>query len=116
MAKVPIIVVYCWISLLYRIQTQLHTVEQIVVGTVVGSTNGALWWLLCTSTNGNFNTVEWIQASPIMDSQTGLLPWYWMSVPALVGAAVVGSVERRLIQFLKKKKNSNRKQDTDKMD
>ncbi|KAG7350971.1 PAP2 superfamily protein [Nitzschia inconspicua] len=97
---------YTLISLKYRIQTNLHSFEQIAVGAVVGSLNGALWWQLCTGTNnpGRINIVDWVSASPIIDSQTGLLRWYLLSVPALVGAAVVGSVERRLARYFSNKK------------
>ncbi|KAL3919705.1 MAG: hypothetical protein SGARI_007137 [Bacillariaceae sp.] len=105
-ATIPILV-YCMISLVYRIQSNLHTVEQIGVGAVVGTVNGAVWWNLCTGTFGNnWNIVTSIAASPIMDSQTGLLPWYLLSVPALVGAAVVGSVERRLSRYFQNRKKN----------
>jgi hypothetical protein len=95
------LLVYALISLKYRLQTNLHSLDQLVVGTIVGCLNGALWWKFCTGTNYPFdiNVVDWVNSSPIIDSRTGLLPWYLLSIPALVGAAVVGSVERRLSKY-----------------
>jgi PAP2 superfamily len=95
---------YALVSLKYRIETNLHSFEQIAVGAVVGSLNGALWWQLCTGALGGINIVSWVAASPVIDNQTGLLPWYLLSVPALVGAAVVGSVERRLARYFSNQK------------
>jgi hypothetical protein len=96
--------IYAIISLIYRIQTNLHSLEQIVVGAILGTINGAIWWQLCTGTNNplGINVVDWISSTPIINDQ-GLLPWYLLSVPALVGAAVVGSVERRIAKYFKNK-------------
>jgi membrane-associated phospholipid phosphatase len=94
---------YASISLIYRVKVNLHSVDQIAVGAVLGTVDGALWWQLC-STNGwffhGFNLVDWVSASGVMN-EYGLLPWYFLAVPALIGAAVVGSVERRLGKYLR---------------
>jgi membrane-associated phospholipid phosphatase len=96
----PILLVYVIISLIYRVQTNLHTVEQILVGVTVGSMNGYLWRTLCLGTNPlDINFVNWVSANFL--NEQGLLPWYGLAIPALVGAAVVGSVERRISRFLK---------------
>ena len=98
------LIIYAIISLIYRVQTNLHSLEQIVVGAILGTANGAIWWHLCTGTNNplGINVVDWISSTPIINDQ-GLLPWYLLSVPALVGAAVVGSVERRISIYFKNK-------------
>jgi hypothetical protein len=102
------LILYALISLKYRLQTNLHSLDQIVVGTIVGSFNGALWWQFCTGSNNPFgiNIVDWVNSSPVIDSRTGLLPWYFLSIPALVGAAVVGSVERRISKYVNKKRQT----------
>jgi hypothetical protein len=105
------LLIYCLVSLIYRVQSNLHTIEQIGVGAVLGTLNGALWWKLCTGGvvlgDKLINIVDRVAASSIIiDPHTRLLPWYMLSVPALIGAAVVGSVERRLQQFLNKRKGT----------
>eukprot|EP00535_Pseudo-nitzschia_heimii_P003618 CAMPEP_0197193812 /NCGR_PEP_ID=MMETSP1423-20130617/28034_1 /TAXON_ID=476441 /ORGANISM="Pseudo-nitzschia heimii, Strain UNC1101" /LENGTH=40 /DNA_ID= /DNA_START= /DNA_END= /DNA_ORIENTATION= len=37
-------------------------------------------------------------------NEHGRLPWYLLAVPALIGAAVVGSVERRLGKYFRSTK------------
>jgi membrane-associated phospholipid phosphatase len=102
------LLVYAWISLKYRLQTNLHSLDQLAVGAIVGSLNGALWWQFCTGANNSFgiNIVDWVNSSPVIDSRTGLLPWYLLSIPALVGAAVVGSVERRISKYFKNERHT----------
>lgn len=100
------LILYALISLVYRLQVKLHSLDQIAVGSVIGSFNGAIWWQLCTGTNNprGIHIVDWVAASPVIDSRTGLVPWYLLSIPALVGAAVVGSVERRLARYFGKRR------------
>jgi len=90
---------YASISLIYRVKVNLHTVDQIAVGAVLGTVDGALWWQLCSSTT-RFNLVDWVSASGMMN-EYGLLSWYFLAVPALIGAAVFGSVERRLGKYFR---------------
>lgn len=94
---------YATISLIYRVRVNLHTVDQILVGALLGTFVGALWWHLCTKGFHGFSAISWISSSGILNEQ-GLLPWYMLTVPALVGAAVVGSVERRLAKYFGKDK------------
>lgn len=98
------LIVYVAISLLYRINTKLHTTEQIVVGLTLGTINGYIWRSLCFGTNTlvDVNLMDWVTQNFLNES--GLLPLYALSIPAIVGAAVVGSVERRIARFLKNKK------------
>jgi hypothetical protein len=94
------LLVYVVISLMYRVQRNLHTVEQILVGVTVGATNGYVWRILCFGNNPwGVNVMDWVSATFL--NEQGLLPWYGLAVPTLVGAAVVGSVERRISKFLK---------------
>ena len=98
------LIVYVAISLLYRINTKLHTTEQIIVGLTLGTINGYIWRSLCFGTNPlvDVNLMDWVTQNFLNES--GLLPLYALSIPAIVGAAVVGSVERRIARFLKNKK------------
>eukprot|EP00529_Nitzschia_sp_RCC80_P027478 CAMPEP_0113505118 /NCGR_PEP_ID=MMETSP0014_2-20120614/35127_1 /TAXON_ID=2857 /ORGANISM="Nitzschia sp." /LENGTH=245 /DNA_ID=CAMNT_0000400371 /DNA_START=334 /DNA_END=1071 /DNA_ORIENTATION=- /assembly_acc=CAM_ASM_000159 len=105
---------YTVISLRYRINTKLHSFDQILVGAVLGSVNGAIWHSVCYGTVtslpvlGQINVMEWVSNNVLSD---GLLPWYLLSIPALVGAAVVGSIERRLSHFFNKNKDNETKKE-----
>jgi hypothetical protein len=95
---VPILT-YVIISLVYRVKSNLHTLEQVLVGVTLGSLNGIVWRSLCLGTNPwGIGIMDWVTAHFL--NQQGLLPWYGLAVPALLGAAVVGSVERRISRFL----------------
>jgi len=89
---------YAAISLIYRVKVNLHSVDQIAVGSVLGTFDGAAWWYLCTNGFRGFNLVDLVSSSGIMN-ESGYLSWYLLAVPALIGAAVVGSVERRLEKY-----------------
>jgi hypothetical protein len=93
---------YALISLIYRVEAKLHTWQQIVVGVSIGCFNGALWWQLCVGQGNpfNINVMEWTTTHLL--NENGILPWYFLAVPAIVGALVVGSVERRIAQWLKR--------------
>ena len=95
---VPILT-YVIISLVYRVKSNLHTLEQVMVGVALGSLNGIVWRSLSLGTNPwGINVIDWVTAH-FLDQQ-GLLPWYGLTLPALLGAAVVGSVERRISRLL----------------
>lgn len=99
--QVPILL-YVTSSLYYRIDTKLHTKEQVAVGLAVGILNGALWRSLCSGTNPLFpslNVMEWVSTTLL--NEQGLLPVPLLVVPAVVGLAVVGSFERRISKWLK---------------
>ena len=95
-APLPI-ALYVAISLWYRVQVKLHTWAQIVVGTTVGATNALVF-----DTYVKQSVMEWLRQY-ILDAN-GLLPIPLLVVPAVVGALVVGSVERRIAQWLKQRK------------
>jgi hypothetical protein len=95
------LVLYVLVSLIYRVQANLHTWQQIAVGLVVGSCNGVFWWNLCVGENPwRINLLAWT-TSHILNEQ-GLLAWPLLAIPALLGLVVVGSFERRLSHWLKK--------------
>ena len=97
--------IYVIVSLVYRVKINLHTVEQILVGITLGSMNGYFWRSLCVGTNTyfpNINVIDWVSENLL--NGNGELPLWALSVPALVGAAVVGSIERRISLYLKKKR------------
>jgi PAP2 superfamily len=93
------ILLYAVVSLLYRVQIRLHTWQQVVVGSIVGTANGYCWYQLCCThlvlhpTNG----MELVAHHLLNDH--GLLPVPMLIVPALVGAMTVGSVERKIRAF-----------------
>lgn len=92
---------YATISLVYRARVNLHSVDQIMVGAILGTFDGAAWWHLCSTGYRGVNVVELVSSSGIL-KENGLLPCYLLALPALVGAAVVGSVERRLSNYFRK--------------
>jgi hypothetical protein len=99
--QIPLIF-YVLVSLIYRVETKLHTREQIAVGFVLGSTNGALWRHLVDGRNPwNINVMDFVSRHFL--NNAGLLPWPMLAVPAIVGAVVVGSLERRISAWLKNK-------------
>jgi len=101
------IILYAMISLIYRVQSKLHTIDQIVVGLAFGITNGFLWHSLCLGYNPFLPSVNLIEIlSMNLLPENGIMPITYLSIPAAVGAAVVGSFERRLSSWLKKKKNT----------
>lgn len=90
---------YVFVSLRYRVQTSLHTVDQIVVGLVLGTLDSFLWSSLCFGTNPmNVNIMEWV--TNVLLNEQGVLPVYALIVPAIIGVLLVGSVERRIKGFL----------------
>lgn len=99
------LMIYSAISLIYRVQSKLHTTDQIVVGLSAGIFNSMMWRSLAFGINPIFpsiNIMEWIQLKILPDS--GVMPMHYLIVPALVGAMVVGSVERRISLWLRNRK------------
>ncbi len=95
------LLVYTVVSLIYRVRTKLHSLDQILVGAVIGSLNGAIWWSCCLGQNPyGISVNDWVTSHVLHPH--GLLPMPMLALPAVVGAAVVGSVERRLAKLLKK--------------
>jgi membrane-associated phospholipid phosphatase len=100
------IVLYGATSLYYRVQTKLHTKEQVAVGLIVGIFNGVLWRTLVDGSNPlvpQVNIMELV-SQHFLDS-SGVLPIPYLAVPAIVGALVVGSFERKISKWIKKLKS-----------
>ncbi|CAB9526225.1 PAP2 superfamily [Seminavis robusta] len=108
--QIPILI-YSLISLWYRIDTKLHTWQQIAVGFVVGTTNGVIWKLLCDGNSNpwNINLLDVVRQNLL--NEQGVLPMVYLAVPALVGLIVVGSVERRLSGWIKQLKQTKEEGD-----
>mmetsp|Transcript_16777 Transcript_16777/g.31790 ORF Transcript_16777/g.31790 Transcript_16777/m.31790 type:complete len:292 (+) Transcript_16777:264-1139(+) len=98
------IVLYTFISLLYRVQSNLHTVEQIIVGLVFGVLNSITWRSLAFGQNPvlrGVNIMDFVSKTILPES--GVVPVQYLGLAALVGVAVVGSFERRLSALIKSK-------------
>jgi membrane-associated phospholipid phosphatase len=102
------LLLYVFISLWYRVETKLHTLDQVLVGLVLGTLDSFLWRSLCFGTNPFFNNhinvMEWVTSNLL--NEQGVMPIYALTVPAIVGALVVGSVERRIQRFLQNRRNA----------
>jgi membrane-associated phospholipid phosphatase len=85
---------YVAVSLAYRVQVNLHTWQQVVVGLATGSSNGWMWHTACHA------PVMETVATYLLNAD-GVLPLPLLVLPALIGAVVVGSFERRITEFLK---------------
>lgn len=93
---------YIATSLYYRVQTNLHTWQQVAVGLGFGVTNGFLWRHAVDGSNPfGINIMDFVTQSFL--NEQGLLPAPLLIVPALAGVVVVGSMERKILKFLKKK-------------
>lgn len=93
------LLMYTLVSLTYRVKASLHTWEQVAVGLLIGSTNGYAWQQLCT---GN-NPLGWNLMQLVTDhvlNEDGVLPFPLLAIPVVVGLLVVGSIERRIAQWL----------------
>ena len=95
----PYLLAYSLVSLYYRVEAKLHTWEQVVVGFLLGSTNGYLWY---TYALAPFTS---LLRSYILNDK-GVLPTQLLVIPVIVGLLVVGSVERRIAGFLEQRKNA----------
>jgi len=89
------VLLYALLSLVYRIDRKLHTIPQIVVGAVVGSLHGAFWFYSLTSLVGHVLSGVFVE---------GKLPLIYVSIPLVVGALTIGSVERNLGKWIAKVK------------
>jgi len=104
-----IIALYVIISLYFRVKTNLHSTEQVFVGLVLGVTNAVCWKNLMTGSfplAPSMNIIDMVEANLL--PVNGVLPLPYLMIPAAVGAAVVGSFERRISQWLKKSKSDKR--------
>ncbi len=102
------LVLYATVSLVYRVQSKLHTLDQIVAGLFFGVSNSFIWHSLAMGENFIFPKVNLMQTvSYYLLPESGILPVKYLAIPALVGAAVVGSLERRISAFLKSRKSKS---------
>jgi hypothetical protein len=85
-------VVYSMLALRYRVDVSLVMVVM-----------NALLWLKYAVGLGDGNNGPVICVSP----ETGLFSYVALTVPIIVGVLVVGSFERRIVLWLKKKKAKN---------
>uniref|UniRef100_A0A7S1BXR2 Phosphatidic acid phosphatase type 2/haloperoxidase domain-containing protein n=1 Tax=Corethron hystrix TaxID=216773 RepID=A0A7S1BXR2_9STRA len=106
-AAAPLAAAYVGACLLHRVQTRLHTWEQVLVGAALGCANAVAWFRLVRS-GMNF---AGIHIQPIVDilnrsilPESGIMPFRYLFIPAVVGACVVGSVERKILAALERKK------------
>jgi hypothetical protein len=88
---------YVAVSLAYRVQVNLHTWQQVVVGLITGASNGWMW-----HTGFNDGVMDWVATYFL--NVDGVLPLPLLILPALIGAVIVGSFERRISAFLKSSK------------
>ena len=76
------------------------------MGLVFGVANSFLWHSLAFGESqflpAGINIMELV--STYLLPESGIMPVQYLAIPALVGGAVVGSVERRLSAWLKSKK------------
>lgn len=92
------IALYVLVALYYRVKINLHTKEQVSVGLVIGSFNGSIWNEYFAH-SFFFNFVQ-----DALLGHSGTLPIPYLAIPAVVGAMVVGSFERRISRWIKKSK------------
>lgn len=97
-----IVAIYSAIALRYRVRDHLHTVDQVVVGLVLGATN-ALAWLKFGVGGGAGPVLSYVRDNWV-SAETGLFPYSALAIPVIVGIIVVGSFERRIALWMKKDK------------
>lgn len=98
-----ILAVYSAIALRYRVRDDLHTVQQVAAGLALGISNAILWQKFAIGGDRDGSILTYVQQN-FVSSETGLFPYTALAVPVIVGALVVGSFERRIAVWLKKKK------------
>jgi membrane-associated phospholipid phosphatase len=94
---------YSIISLAYRVKSNLHTMDQILVGSCFGIINSLLWRSLALGTCEllpSFNMMDLVKTKLLPES--GIMPITGLIIPAAVGVVLVGSFERRVSNWIKK--------------
>ena len=103
---------YTTVALRYRIRDHYHTVEQVVVGLVLGIMNAISWFKVAMmgndSNNGVGPVLSYVQQNYI-SAETGLFPYMALIIPIIVGMVVVGSFERRISLWMTNDKSSRMK-------
>jgi hypothetical protein len=91
---------YTTIALRYRIRDHYHTIEQVVVGLVLGVMNAIAWYKFAmvgnTSNNNGVGPVLSYVQQNFVSTETGMFPYITLTIPIVVGIIVVGSFERRI--------------------
>ena len=68
--------------------------------------NGLFWYSLANGSNVVFPTLNMMDVlSERLLPESGIMPFQFLVFPALIGVAVVGSFERRISAWIKKKKD-----------
>ena len=83
-------------SAVWRVSSGLHTGSQIMVGALLGGTNGVLWFRFTTA------RMEVIHAMDAAMSANASIPAILCAV-LIAGALIVGSIERKVGSFMGKK-------------
>ena len=103
---------YTTVALRYRIRDHYHTLEQVVVGLVLGIMNAISWFKLAMvgndSNNGVGPVLSYVQQNYI-SAETGMFPYMALIIPIIVGMVVVGSFERRISLWMTNDKSSRMK-------
>jgi acid phosphatase family membrane protein YuiD len=104
-----LIVIYSAIALRYRVRDHLHTLDQIIVGYVLGLFNAFVWLRFAVSTNhgDTAGPILTLVTRYMISSETNQFPLVGLVVPVLVGVLVVGSLERRIGVWLKERKQTD---------
>lgn len=96
------LLVFTALSLVYRVQVNLHTWEQVGVGVILGTVDSILWYRLSTGENPWGISIHHLLTRYLLNDDGRVEP-YTMVVPFLIGLATVGSFKRRLRNYLHKK-------------
>ena len=68
--------------------------------------NGLFWYSLANGNNALFPTLNMMDVvAERLLPESGVMPVQFLVFPALIGAAVVGSFERRISAWIRKKKD-----------
>jgi hypothetical protein len=105
---IPVLLLYVAVSLWYRVRVQLHTPAQIGVGLTIGTMHGFLFQGILQNYLQSWLIV---QLPFLWQPDDGLLRSPYLIVPAIVGALVVGSIERRISYWFKTRRQSQDKVD-----
>ena len=105
--------IYSILALRYRIKVNLHTLEQVIVGLVLGVGNALAWLKFAVGdVSGSAKdavvgpVLSWVQSNCV-SAETGLFPYSALAVPVVVGILVVGSFERRIALWIKNKEKDS---------
>ncbi|EKX51638.1 hypothetical protein GUITHDRAFT_134529 [Guillardia theta CCMP2712] len=90
------LLIFSTYSAAWRVRAGFHTPAQILVGSVLGGFNGMAWFYF------NHQNMAALQRLDVFLKESSALPWA-LCGSLIVGALLVGSVERKISKFLKSK-------------